>query len=249
MIMNVLTPIQEQVQRTTTKPTPERHLTTNDVPPLQNGDRLTRAEFERRYVAHPEIKKAELVEGVVYVPSPVYARHGAPHSDIIGWLSVYRAATPHVRVFDNTSLRLDIDNEPQPDACVWIEDLAPNGVSIDLDDMLEIKPLLIVEVASSSSAYDLYDKRDVYRRNGVQEYIVLLTFEQEVRWFAWREGEYELIQPDDEGVLHSRVLPGLWLEPTRFWQGDLAGVLTVLQQGLASPEHATFVEQARRQTG
>jgi hypothetical protein len=76
---------------------------------------------------------------------------------------------------------------------------------------------------------------------------VLLTFEQEARWFAWRDGEYELTQPDGEGILRSRVLPGLWLDPTQFWQGDLAGVLAVLQQGLASPEHAAFVAQVQRQ--
>lgn len=35
--------------------------------PLENGDRLSRFEFEHRYQAMPELKKAELVEGVVYI--------------------------------------------------------------------------------------------------------------------------------------------------------------------------------------
>jgi Uma2 family endonuclease len=207
---------------------------------------LTRAEFERRYAAHPEIQKAELIEGIVYVSSPIYARHGAPHSDIMAWLGVFRAATLGVYVFDNTSLRLDIDNEPQPDACVWVEQEGLTMQQIDPDDLLEIKPLFIVEVASSSVAYDLHDKLHVYRRNGIAEYLVLLTHERTVRWFVWRAGEYEQLQPDADGILRSQVLPGLWLDPAHFWQGDLAGVLDVLQQGLASSEHKTFVQDLQQ---
>ncbi len=223
---------------------PQKGRTTRDgTPPLNTGDHLSRAEFERRYAARPDIKKAELIEGVVYVPSPVYPQHGEPHSDIIGWLGVYRAATPRVRVFDNTSLRLDADNEPQPDVMVWIDDPEKRAPPIPEDSIPEITPDLIVEVAASSAAYDLNNKLKVYRRNGVQEYLALLVYEQEARWHAWREGEYELLTPDEEGVLRSEVLPGLWLQPARFWAGDLAGVLEILQQGLASPEHEAFVER------
>src|SRR5262250_2667499 len=87
------------------------------IPPLENGDRLTRPEFERRYEAMPHLKKAELIEGVVYVPSPVrYEGHGRQHSAILTWLGVYMASTPGVGAGDNTTVRLDLDNEPQPDA-------------------------------------------------------------------------------------------------------------------------------------
>lgn len=210
-------------------------------PPLHSGDRLSRAEFERRYEAYSDLK-AELIEGVVYVVSPIRSRqHGEPHSDIIGWLTVYRAATPGVRVNDNTTLRLDLDNEPQPDACLWIE--GSGRAWVDADDYLAGAPELIVEVAASSAAYDLHDKLRVYRRSGVLEYLVLLAYEREVRWFNWETGEDRLLRPGEDGVLRSRVFPGLWLEPVRFWQGDVAGVLAVLQQGLATPEHAEFVQR------
>ncbi len=191
----------------------------------------------------PEIKKAELIEGVVYVPTPVYVQHGEPYSDIIAWVGTYRAATPGVRVSDNTSLRLDVDNEPQPDMCVWIDDPTGQAPRVPKESFLEIVPELIVEVAASSAAYDLHDKLNAYRRNRVQEYLVLIVYEQESRWHVWEEGEYHLLEPDEEGVLRSRVLPGLWLQPERFWAGDLAGVLAVLQQGLASPEHEAFVKR------
>jgi len=239
--MSILTKTETRPQVTkSSKLLPEPAMN-GAIPPLENGDRLSRAEFERRYQAHPEIKKAELIEGVVYVASPVRVRrHGAPHSDIIGWLSVYRASTPDVCVTDNSTLQLDLDNEPQPDVAVWVEG---GGAFVNGDDYLEGAPELIVEVAGSSASIDLNDKLTAYRRNGVQEYLVLLTHEREVRWFSWRTGEAEEIQADEQGVLHSLVLPGLQLHPASFWQGDLAGVLAVLQRGLATPEHAAFVQR------
>lgn len=213
------------------------------IPTLENGDRLSRAEFERRYAAHPEIKKAELIEGIVYMASPVRVRkHGSPHSKIIIWLGVYLEATPGLEIADNATLRLDLDNEPQPDVSVWIEG---GNAFVDADDYLQGAPELLVEVAGSSAAIDLNQKLQVYRRNGVAEYLVLLTYEQEVRWYAFEQGEIVQIEPDADGVLRSRVFPGLHLQPTRFWAGDLAGVLDVLRGGLGTLEHATFVEHLR----
>jgi Uma2 family endonuclease len=97
---------------------------------------------------------------------------------------------------------------------------------------------LIVEIAASSASYDVHDKRRVYARNGVQEYLVLKTYEKEATWFVLREGVYELLQPDEQGILHSKVFPGLWLQPAALWASDLATMLAVAQEGLASAEHA-----------
>jgi Uma2 family endonuclease len=212
--------------------------------PLQNGDRLSRAEFERRYRAHPEIKKAELIEGVVYVPSPVrLSTHAAPHYIIIGWLGSYQAATPYVKGADNATLRLDLENEPQPDVVVWLDPAVGGRASATEDDYLEGAPELIVEVAASSASYDMHDKRRVYARNEVQEYLVLLTYEQQVVWFALKEGVYEPLEPDEKGILQSQVFPGLWLRPSALWENDLTGLLATLQEGLASIAHTTFVKQ------
>lgn len=213
--------------------------TNGTVPPLNNGDRLTRAEFERRYNLRPDIQKAELIEGVVYVASPVSPRHGIPHSDISTWIGVYRSATPSVWVADNTSLRLDLDNDPQPDVCVWLDDRALEEIKDG--QFLEVNPCFIIEVASSSAAYDLHDKKHAYRRNGIQEYLVLLAHEKQCRWFVWEAGEYVELEPNEQGIYQSRVLPGLWLDCAQFWAGTLFGVLQVLQQGLDSPEHQAFI--------
>jgi Uma2 family endonuclease len=239
--MSVLTLEKPRTMRSAADVATSRAPANSAIPSLESGDRLTRAEFERRYEAQPEIKKAELIEGVVYVASPVRVRrHGAPHSDIVAWLGVYRAATPGVRTADNATLRLDLDNELQPDVAVWLEG---GNAFVDDDDYLQGAPELIVEVAGSSAAIDLHDKLNAYRRNGVQEYLVLLTHEQETRWFRFENGETYRIEADEQGVLHSQVLPGLYFDTHRFWQGDLAGLLAVLQQGLASEEHAAFVKQ------
>lgn len=216
------------------------------IPPLESGDQLSRAEFERRYNAHPEIKKAELIEGVVYVSSPVRVRqHGTPHSHINGWLTIYVAATPGLGIADNSTFRLDIDNEPQPDISVWIEKGPLARAFVDEDDYLAGAPELLIEVAASSAALDLTVKKNAYRRNGVQEYLVLQVYERKSSWFEWHEGEYKQIEPDENGILRSHVFPGLWFDSEKFWSGDLAGLLALVQQGIATEEHKAFVESLK----
>ena len=146
------------------------------VPPLENGDRLTRAQFERRYAAMPHLKKAELIEGVVYLAAALRLRnHGEPHGNLTIWLGNYKVATPGMILADNTAVRLDRDNEPQPDVALFLDPVVGKQVQISEDDYIEGAPELIAEVAASSATYDLGDKKKAYRRNGVQEYIVGLA--------------------------------------------------------------------------
>src|SRR5499426_3500497 len=151
------------------------------TPLLENGDRLTRPEFERRYEAMPHLKKAELIEGVVYVPSPVrHSYHGRQHAHLIGWLGYYEAHTPGVEASDNVTVRLDLDNEPQPDALLFIDPACGGQARIDADGYIEDAPERVAEVAASSASYDLHAKPRVYRRNGVHEYIVWRVLDQEI---------------------------------------------------------------------
>lgn len=211
------------------------------VPPLESGDRLTRREFERRYQALPHNRKAELIEGVVYMPSPVRASHSGAHAQIIGWLYVYCAATPGVHLNDNATVRLDIDNEVQPDALLRIDTALGGQSRVSADDYLEGPPELIVEIAGSSAAYDLHDKLHVYRRNGVQEYVVWQVYDRRLDWFRLSEGEYLPLRPDESGLIRSQVFPGLHLVVPALLGGNLAGVLAALQQGLATEAHTAFV--------
>lgn len=220
-------------------------------PPLEPGDRLTRAEFERRYEAMPELKKAELIEGVVYTPSPVRARrHGRPHYQVITWLGHYEAATPGIFGADNTTARLDLDNEPQPDVLLMIEPGLGGQARISDDDYVEGAPELVVEVASSSVSYDLHAKPHVYRRNRVREYVVWRVLDGQIDWLVFRNERYEPLAPDDRGRFRSTVFPGLWLDPAALLRGDLAAVLAALREGLETPEHAAFAaELAARARG
>jgi Uma2 family endonuclease len=218
----------------------------NGVPPLENGDRLSRAEFERRYERHPEIKRAELIEGMVYVSSPVHYGHGSIHIYVATWLGTYTATTRVLKAADNTSLRLDQDNYVQPDLCAWMPGARIRLVpSSDEGSILEGVPDLVVEVAASSASYDLHHKMNVYRRNGVREYLVLLIYEREARWFVWQEGEYRQLVPDEQGILRSAAFPGLWLDTTRFWSEDQLGVLETLRQGMETEEFRAFVQRLR----
>jgi len=210
-------------------------------PPLNSGDRLTRAQFERIYAAHPEIKKAELIEGVVYMPSPARHReHGRPHFHSISWLGSYSASTPGVEGSDNATLRLDFENEPQPDALLFLPPEYGGTARVDEEGYLEGAPELILEVSASSASYDLNQKKRVYARNGVPEYIVYLAYEKRVIWHILRDGVYEEQQPDEDGVLRGERFPGLWLLPDALLAGDLSRMLKTLEQGLDSQEHKTF---------
>jgi Uma2 family endonuclease len=218
-----------------------------EIPPLVAGDRLTREEFHRRYEAMPEGTKAELIEGIVYMPSPVsLVGHGKPHYALITWLGHYEASTPGVEGSDNTTVRLDARNEPQPD--VFLRVLPEyGGQSKTTGDFVEGAPELVVEVAASSASYDLHDKLNAYRRNGVKEYIVWLTWDRAIDWFVLRGGRYEALTAQWDGFHRSEAFPGLWLDVAAMLRGDLTRVLAVLQQGLASTAHAEFVTRLAQQ--
>ena len=214
------------------------------APVLANGDRLTRDEFERRCEAMPHVKKAELIEGTVYMPSPVhFEAHGQPQSAIVGWLFTYAAATPHVSVGDNATVRLDLDNEPQPDALLRIDADGGGQSRISDDDYIEGPPELIVEIAHSSAAYDLHDKKQVYRRSGVQEYVVWQIEDERVDWFMLEEGTYLSLSADAEGRLASRVFPGLVLNVEALLSKDFSAVLSTVQAQIGSDVHQAFVKR------
>jgi len=215
------------------------------IPPLTNGDKLTRYEFERRYNAVSKPKKAELIEGIVYImPAALRFRsHGQPHGRITGWLFSYEAMTPGVALGVEPTVRLDLDNEPQPDAVLIIIPEAGGQTRISEDDYIEGPPELVVEIAASSVAIDLHGKKQAYRRNGVREYIVWQVLDQKLSWFSLEQGEYLELLPNEEGILKSRVFPGLWLAVNELLTSNMQVVLNVLQAGLQSVEHADFTHK------
>jgi len=209
------------------------------VPELQNGDHLSREEFERRYDAMPELKKAELIEGVVHMSSPVrQTQHAGPHFQLITWLGHYCVFSPGVIGGDNGTLRLNLDNEPQPDAYLFIDPVSGGQAGIDVEGYVESAPELVAEVAASSASYDLHTKHSVYRRNQVREYFVWRVLDQAIDWFVLRGSKFEQLLPDEKGILRSEILPGLWLDTQALLDGNLPQVFAVVQQGLATPEHA-----------
>jgi hypothetical protein len=209
------------------------------VPPLAAGDHLTRDEFLRRWEAHPEIKCAELIRGVVYMPSPVKLEHGSIESDVGIWLGNYRVATPGTDGGHNTTTFL-LDDTPQPDLHLRI---LPEygGSSWEDDGYLGGVPELLAEVCLSSAAYDLHVKYDLYEAARVPEYLAVLRYEREIRWHCLVDGKYQLPPPDADGIWRSRVFPGLWLDGEALLARNMAKVLKRLQEGIQSPAHREFV--------
>ncbi len=218
-----------------------------EIPRLEQGDHLTRDEFERRYHAMPNVKKAELIEGVVYMPSPVrFAKHARPHSWMVTWLGIYEAATQGTESGDNPTLRLDLENEPQPDAILRIKP-EYGGRSKSQDDYIVGAPELVVEIAASSVSYDLHEKKRAYCRNGVQEYLVWLVDDARIEWWELSSGRYVSLATPSDPTLKSQVFPGLWLDAQALLDGDLAQFHETLRAGTQTDEHRQFVERLAQQ--
>jgi Uma2 family endonuclease len=195
--------------------------------------------FHARYKQMPPGLKAELIGGIVYMPSPVSRRHGRPHGDLLFCLVYYRTFTPGVDTSDNGTTILGDDSEPQPDAFMRIE---TGGQSrLNEEDYAVGCPELVCEVANSSVSYDMHAKRDDYERYGALEYFAAVVREARVARFARRDGKLVEVPPDADGLFRSTAFPGFWLDPAALLRGDTRQLMEVLNQGIATPEHAAFV--------
>jgi Uma2 family endonuclease len=211
--------------------------------PLEAGDHLDQPTFHARYMAAPEHVKAELIGGVVHMPSPVRRSHGKFHVKLLRWLDSYADLTPGTEVLDNTTSILGNDSEPRPDACLRIID----GQSKETeDDYILGPPEFIAEVASSTASYDLYSKKDDYERYGVREYLVVLIHEKRAVWYVRADERFIEMAAGADGMFRSAAMPGLWLDVAAFFRLDTAGVEAALRQGLASAEHAAFAESLKK---
>lgn len=222
-------------------------MESDSVPQLENGAHLSSKEFLRRYEAMPELKKAELIAGIVYMASPVrFDQHGKPDALIQTWLGTYASATPGVEHAANATTRLGPDDVPQPDGLLRIATECGGQSKLSPQGYLWGAPELVAEVAASSASIDLREKRDAYRRAGVREYLVWRTQERALDWWALKDEIYTPLLPDGAGIARSAVFPGLWLKPEDLVAGRAAKVLAVLQMGLASQEHRSFADSLDR---
>jgi len=211
------------------------------LPPLENGERLDQKTFHARYEAMPEGTRAELIGGIVYMPSPLKPPHGRMHICVAHWLANYEDATLGVQTYDNVTAILGEDSEPQPDVCLIIAPEKGGQMRVNEDDYLEGAPELIAEVASSTEFLDLHGKKDDYERAGVREYIVVALRQNRVFWFILRNGRFEELPLGADGVYRSEVFPGLWLDPAALLRLDRPRLRELLQEGLSTQEHAAFV--------
>jgi Uma2 family endonuclease len=192
----------------------------------------------------PELKKAELLEGVVYMPSLVrLEHHGKPHLRLAGWIATYESLTPGVEAGDNTTARLNQLNEPQPDLLLFLPSSAGGQASISEDGYVTGAPEFVCEVAASSRSYDLGAKKKVYLKFGVKEYVLWQVEENGIEWFVLENGQYVSRSPDTDEIFRSTVFPGLWLDWKALLTGDAARVFAVVHQGCATPEHAELVKR------
>ena len=199
---------------------------TLDRLPLENGDRLSREQFHERYEEWPELKRAELIDGVVHLPSPVHLDHAEPHALLMAWLGAYVAKHSGLRIADNATVILPGDNEVQPDALLTRES------QLELRSGYVVSPPdFVAESAATSASYDLHDKFRLYERSGVSEYLVWVVYERRVRWFTLdsASGRYSEREADQTGMVESDFFPGLRLDVPGLLRGDFAAVLSAVR--------------------
>jgi Uma2 family endonuclease len=216
------------------------------LPPLVAGQHLDQPTFHERYEAMPPKSRAELVGGVVYMPSPMRWDHANTTRLVSGWLAYYQLKTPGVDGGDGGTVKLDRRGEPQPDCDLRIPADLGGQSDVDTEGYLVGAPELVVEISRSSRAYDLGPKKADYERAGVGEYVVVELDPNRVHWFIRRNGQFEELPPGPEGIYRSQVFPGLWLDPQALYRGDLVRLIGVLEPGLATPEHAEFLDRLAR---
>ena len=206
---------------------------------LCNGDRLTQREFHRRYESAEDT--FELIGGVVYMASPPGLAHGMCHTRLGLVLSHYQARTPGTEHADNTTVILGEESEPQPDSLLIVLPEYGGRTRLRQNKYILGPPEFVAEVAHSTRAIDLHQKKRDYQRVGVKEYLVVCLEEMELRWFGF--GPMRPIDADKKGVFRSRVFPGLWIDGPALLALDSGRLLRVIAQGLASREHAAFVRR------
>ena len=164
---------------------------------------------------------------------------------LAGLLQIYAWATPGTDSDICGSLRLDGQNEYQPDVMLRIKFGPLARCKVAPDGLFEGSPELAGEIAVSSAGYDLHEKKAVYQRALVHEYFVWQVMDAQIRWFVLEEGQYAELKPRPDGVICSRVFPGLWLDVRALLAGDKEALRRTLDRGLKSPEHRTFVRNMR----
>ena len=210
---------------------------------MQSGDRMDQQTFHELYKQTPDGFKAELIGGIVYVASPVSFHHGKPHLAMAYWLARYVEDTPGVQGFDNATTILGEKSEPQPDLVMRIEP-EYGGQTRNNQEKIIVGPCeLVVEIANSSVAIDTHAKKADYESAGVLEYLIVMVKPKSVVWYTRGKSGFRELAPDAEGLLKSRVFPGLWLDPAGVFERSKKRLRAMLEQGLASPEHAAFVNK------
>jgi Uma2 family endonuclease len=208
---------------------------------LADGERLSREEFLRRWEAMPHLKRAELIGGVVYMPSPLSRPHGKAEWMIATWAGVYASATPGCDGSVESTWFMKQD-APQPDCALWL--LPEYGGRSSAEGKYGAGAAeFIAEISLSSKERDLGPKYQLFQKTGVEEYLTLLLQEQQARWHRLLAGAYQTMPPGEDGVFRSVVFPGLWLNPEALFAEDFPKMLATLQEGLSSKEHVAFVKR------
>jgi Uma2 family endonuclease len=214
---------------------------------FDSGYRLSKEEFIRRYEARKDIRRAELLNGIVFImASPVSRSHSQGHLSAAHLITNYVEATPLVIGDIDATLLLHGDNAVQPDGLLRVDPRAGGKATLTEKEYIKGPPELVIEISVSTESYDLTFKKDIYLEAGIAEYVVWQALDAKLHWFKRRGDAYEDLKVGDDGIVKSAAMPGFWVDVGAFVRGDLAALKVAMSKGLASPEHASFVVELKK---
>jgi hypothetical protein len=208
--------------------------------PLVEGQRLDQPTFHERYEAMPPRTRAELIGGVVSMPSPARDPHGHFVYVLTTWLGHYSRGLAGLRGGCDATTILGEHSEVQPDVQLRVLPEYGGQTRLNAAGYIVGAPELAVEVAHASRTTDLGPKLAEYERAGVREYLVVALGPEGVHWFGRRDGRLVATAAGADGLFRSAAFPGLWLDPAALFSDDLDRLLAALDRGRATPEHAAF---------
>ncbi len=219
----------------------ERTHPPKTLPPLESGQHLDQPTFHERYEAMPPETRAELVGGIVYIPSPMRRDHGKCDHPVTAWLARYEQFTPGVEGAGSATVKLDLKGEPQPDHILFILPECGGQMGVDADGYFTGAPELVVAISRATRYYDLKHKKADYERAGVLEYLVVELDPNRIHWFIRRGDRFENLEPGPDEIHRSEVFPGLWLDAKALFARDWELLYRAVKRGVRTRKHAEFV--------
>lgn len=177
-----------------------------------------------------EDQKADLINGVIYMPSPENTDDNELFIWLVTLMNLFVRRKKLGQIYGSrVAFRLAEKHGPEPDIAFVrtenMERVTRGGVEGPADLAIEI-------VSPDSVERDYYLKRELYELYRIPEYWIIDEMDQTVTLLRLKQAKYREVRPQ-KGEMHSQVLTGFWLRPEWLWQQPRPDEIETLETILA----------------